>query len=78
MITYLKHIRNLAKTQHTRTTTVSPRPNAMPTRRFEPSTSLSRASAASLAAAATASCDSAAEDSFLDESERKEPETQSS
>ena len=78
MITYLKHIRNLATTQHTKTTSVRPRPNAMPTRRFEPSTSLPKASAASLAAAATASCDSAAEDSFLDESDRKEPKTQSS
>ena len=76
MITYLKHIRNLATTQHTRTTRVSPRPKAIPTNKFESSTSLSKASAASLAAAATASWDSAAEDSFLDESERKEPKTQ--
>ena len=76
MIPYLKHIRNLATTQHTRTTSVSPRPNAIPTKRLEPSTSLPKASAASLAAAATASWDSAAEARSLDESERKEPRTQ--
>ena len=64
---------NLARTQQRRATIVRPNPNPMPTRRIELSTSLPRASAVSLAAAAIFSWDSAADESSLDESDRKEP-----
>ena len=64
---------NLARTQQKRATIVRPNPNPMPKRRVEFSTSLPRASAVSLAAAAISSWDSAADESSLDESDRKEP-----
>ena len=70
-------MKNLARTQQESAKIVDPNPSAMPTRRLEPSTSLPRPLAVSLAEEAILSWDSAADDSSIDESDRKDPKNTS-